>query len=40
MYHFLHHDLVKIRRPMVVLKKKEIKKNMEIDGITIESFIP
>jgi hypothetical protein len=25
---------------MVVLKKKEITRNIEIDGITIESFIP
>jgi hypothetical protein len=25
---------------MVVFKKKEITKNMEIDGITIEFFIP
>ncbi len=25
---------------MVVFKKKEIAKNMEIDGITIEFFIP
>jgi hypothetical protein len=33
-------SFVKIRRPMVVLKKKEKRKNMEIDGITIEFFIP
>jgi hypothetical protein len=40
MYHLSHHDFVKIRRLMVVLEKKEITKNMEIGGITIESFIP
>jgi hypothetical protein len=37
---FFTPSFVKIRRPMVVFKKKEIAKNMEIDGITIEFFIP
>ena len=37
---FFTPSFVKIRRPVVVYKKKEITKNMEIDGITIESFIP
>jgi len=40
MYHFLHHHFVKIRRPTVVLKKKEITNILEINGINIESFIP
>jgi hypothetical protein len=37
---FFTPSFVKIRRPMVVYKKKEITKNMEIDGISIEFIIP